>query len=274
MAFDGLAYLSEHDPAARYEVYQLSGGVINATFRATKLSGQPDAGRYAGHDSIILKHAPPYLAAIGPSVPFDVRRQTVEAAALRVIDIARRSSMKASQPRKAIEHSGVAILQFLQHDEHNDVLLMSDLSNKPNLSEVFADLGGSVPAEVIRPSTAAFLPRTDRSKAYFEAVGRCLGSFFGVLHSPALCEEVRFTLKTNELSLDNANAKTFVSTHAIEPIKDHIKRVPDMLQPEEARMLYDAVYEDFWRTNSPDEISFILGDCWSVGPNLEPYDKV
>lgn len=51
-------------PEGTYTVIRLSGGLINETVRA-----------FCHHESFILKYAPPYIAAVGPSAPFGQERQ-------------------------------------------------------------------------------------------------------------------------------------------------------------------------------------------------------
>ena len=75
MKFDFVSYLRELDPAASYAIEKLGGGLVNETVRATKLFGVSE-GRFVGHPSLILKHAPPYVAARGEGVsPFSPARQ-------------------------------------------------------------------------------------------------------------------------------------------------------------------------------------------------------
>jgi hypothetical protein len=77
MSFDALSYLSQIDPSHTYQTKQLAGGLVNITIRATKTSPAVthDQGRFPGHATIILKHALPFIAAIGPEAPFAPGRQ-------------------------------------------------------------------------------------------------------------------------------------------------------------------------------------------------------
>lgn len=71
------AYLSEIDPSQSYVIEAVTGGLVNWTSRATKLpSSSP--GKFGNHKSLILKHAPPYIAAIGESAKFSPYRQVSE----------------------------------------------------------------------------------------------------------------------------------------------------------------------------------------------------
>ena len=76
--FDFANYLSKLDPTQSYCVNRLSGGLINETIRAAKNESRTvpsREGRFPDHDSLILKYAPPYVAALGESVPFSQSRQ-------------------------------------------------------------------------------------------------------------------------------------------------------------------------------------------------------
>jgi hypothetical protein len=269
MTFDAIAYLTEHDPDVQYQTQKLSGGLINFTVRATKPAKQSRSGRYPCHPSLILKHAPPYLAALGPAVPLDTRRQTVEASALQVLSLARQSSEASPQLSSLITTGEVAVPEFLHHDDVANVLIMSDLGDKPDLSALFAELGGTIPSEQSCQLPISKLPFADESQPSFEDLGGRLGTFFGGLHSSAVRDEVRHLLSQHQISLENPAAKVFVSAHAIEPILGLMNRISGLLQPDEARVLYIRVYEDFWRRNEQSEICFTLGDCWTVSdPNV------
>jgi hypothetical protein len=74
MLFDFEPFLSAIDPLQRYEIQPLTGGLVNVTVRATKVSGH-SSGLFPAHGSLILKYAPPFVAAIGESAPFSQDRQ-------------------------------------------------------------------------------------------------------------------------------------------------------------------------------------------------------
>jgi hypothetical protein len=74
--FDFKNYLSNIDPANKYTVNLLSGGRVNLTVRAVKTAPyKAGAGRFPGHESIVLKYAPPYIAKDGEGAPFSQFRQ-------------------------------------------------------------------------------------------------------------------------------------------------------------------------------------------------------
>ena len=71
-------YLATIDPNQTYAIKQLTGGLVNYTVRATKVladGGDHRLSRFPGHDSIIIKHAPPFIAAIGEAAKFSPFRQ-------------------------------------------------------------------------------------------------------------------------------------------------------------------------------------------------------
>jgi hypothetical protein len=57
----------------RWEVTKLSGGSINITVRVILRGGGDEPAR--NPKSVVIKYAPPYLAAIGESAPFGTFRQ-------------------------------------------------------------------------------------------------------------------------------------------------------------------------------------------------------
>ena len=77
MSFDFCAFLRKLDPSVEYEFQSLSGGLINLTQRATKTS-HSDAGKFPAQASLVLKYAPPFIAAIGEEAPFSQKRQVLK----------------------------------------------------------------------------------------------------------------------------------------------------------------------------------------------------
>lgn len=66
------AYLQSIYPGTTWQIERLTGGLVNSTLRATKISGDVD-----GHESLILKHARPYVQVAGPDWQFSIERQVV-----------------------------------------------------------------------------------------------------------------------------------------------------------------------------------------------------
>jgi hypothetical protein len=62
MSFSFQDYLVENTPSVKYEIEPVNGGIVNQTVRAKARS-------------LILKHAPPFVAAVGPEAAFSPQRQ-------------------------------------------------------------------------------------------------------------------------------------------------------------------------------------------------------
>lgn len=76
MSFDFKTYLSEIDPTQTYTINSLTGGLVNLTVRAVKQpSIQISEGLFPSKQSIIIKHAPPFIAALGEEYQFSQFRQ-------------------------------------------------------------------------------------------------------------------------------------------------------------------------------------------------------
>lgn len=68
-AADYSKYLASIYPDTQWVASKVTGGIVNFTFRMTLLSGT------APHQSLVLKHARPYIAAGGPEWEFSTHRQ-------------------------------------------------------------------------------------------------------------------------------------------------------------------------------------------------------
>jgi hypothetical protein len=76
------AFLARHDPGARYSFEKCTGGMVNVTLRAIREAdtncddpGRLPFGLQGELKSVIIKHAPPYVAGVGPKLPFSTDRQ-------------------------------------------------------------------------------------------------------------------------------------------------------------------------------------------------------
>lgn len=74
MAPDFQVFLKRLDPSVEYDFRPISGGLVNITQRAKKTSAS-GTGRFPVHSSLILKHASPFIAALGEGAPFSQKRQ-------------------------------------------------------------------------------------------------------------------------------------------------------------------------------------------------------
>lgn len=78
--FEFKPFLRQLDPTSDYDIVKLTGGLVNLTSRATKAGARNETNNasnslFQGHDSVVLKYAPPYVHAIGESAPFSTYRQ-------------------------------------------------------------------------------------------------------------------------------------------------------------------------------------------------------
>lgn len=82
MSFDFDYYFKRLDPLNSWTISRLTGGLVNLTVRATKNKNGNDEneaagqfGQFKGYQSLILKYAPPFVASVGETAPFDQIRQ-------------------------------------------------------------------------------------------------------------------------------------------------------------------------------------------------------
>lgn len=77
MDFGFRGFMSSVDPFVNYRFERSSGGVVNITSRATKedFINSTNVGKFASHESIILKYAPPFIAGVGKDAPLTQIRQ-------------------------------------------------------------------------------------------------------------------------------------------------------------------------------------------------------
>ncbi len=76
MSFDFKTYLSKLDPSQSYTIKPLTGGLVNLTVRAIKKPCIPvSGGKFPSKHSIIIKYAPPFIAALGEEYQFSQFRQ-------------------------------------------------------------------------------------------------------------------------------------------------------------------------------------------------------
>ena len=87
--FDFSSYLADKNQGVKYEVERLSGGIMNVVVRATRITNGRirqeeeenwDRGSRIGwtwekEKSLILKYAPPFIAAVGDEKKVGVYRQ-------------------------------------------------------------------------------------------------------------------------------------------------------------------------------------------------------
>ena len=261
---DAKAYLQQLDPEVSYSCQSLTGGVVNVTIRAVKQSEYVEKGRFPGRASLVLKHAPPFVAGRGVAAPMTQHRQIIEADALSLF------ATCLSQVKQA---ACVSVPDILHHDSRTHVLVIADLGQIPNLSDIFTDLGGhSIRYQADLFSHALFasigLSLSPESANFFEDVGSRLGQFFAHLHSP---DARRKVLEQHSQSHFEVPAiRNTVVELAIRPLSSQLNLFPDLITPEEADTLAGLVLEDFLRETPESEQSFTLGDCWPTAVLVSP----
>ncbi|KAF8185121.1 kinase-like domain-containing protein [Pholiota molesta] len=149
-----------------FSVEILTGGLTNHTARITFSEPIASIGKRAlerggnpySLKSVVLKHAPPFMA-IDPSRPMSVDRQLVEKRAFQIL-----AGEDAEFPEaKNIGHGDAAkvhIPKLIWHDEETNVLWIEDLGNLKTLSEIILseeDTGLEANIERVGAELGAFL---------------------------------------------------------------------------------------------------------------------
>ena len=160
-SFDFSAYIKANLTSTDHDVQILEGGFTNHTARITfrqesvgdalqnsrkgdtKLKG--DIPKDA--KSIVLKHAPPYIAA-DPEQPMSVDRQLKEKIALQVLtaDSSIPQHWKIENLLVGHKRANIRIPRFFWHDHDQHVLWIEDSGNMRTLSQVLLDDYGSATA--------------------------------------------------------------------------------------------------------------------------------
>jgi 5-methylthioribose kinase len=133
------------DVAPTAEPERIPGGNLNVVWRVPAAEG-----------ALIVKHAPPHLAA-DPSVPLDPSRLLVEARCLNALD--------PDGALSALRTEAVRVPRLYDVDEGAFVVVMEDLGDRPALGEWLR----RADAETVRSAAPAY--------------GADLGAFIGRLHA-------------------------------------------------------------------------------------------
>ncbi|KAH8662062.1 hypothetical protein BX600DRAFT_512939 [Xylariales sp. PMI_506] len=238
--FNFKAYLAKLDSGSNYAIETLTGGLVNITVRATKTSSD-NHGAFEGIPSMILKHAPPFVAALGPDAPFPAERQVVEAAALSLCQEA--GALGWSKHSCSIQ---VRVPQVLHHDRNASVLIIEDLGPLVTLWEILTPAAFSALA-----LSDDLIGRTGSD------VGRRIGAFFARLHSDATLKRLLENPTASQVAdiKENLLTRDVVLDAAVLPIRERLGTYPA------AESLYDRVVVDYQREPVPGETLFSLGDC-------------
>ncbi|KAL2136458.1 hypothetical protein VTI74DRAFT_3477 [Chaetomium olivicolor] len=247
MTFDFQPFLKTLYPSTTYSTTLLSGGLVNFTVRACR-TNPPPAAQDSPHPpaSLILKHAPPYIASVGAAAPFSQSRQAVEATLLRFFN-------NASSVTHAVRHGdrgGIRIPRVLAHDAEHQVLALEDLGPLVTLWELL-DPTQPHPASTITPAGALL--------ARCSAIGSSLGAFFATLHSPCTLTGLRSLLGGEAEVLEQSLAADVVFDVAVGPVLGRLQKQGRMDEAS-ARKLYARVEQDYRREAYPGEGCLSMGD--------------
>ena len=162
--FDFVTFLKSRYPGTTYSTERLTGGLVNETVRATRIS----QGDVANPASIVLKYAPPFVAGRGPHVPFGQERQVVEVLGLELVTGPQSSLLPMGLPDNAL------VPRLLFHDPDAHVLAITDLGKLDSLTAALN--GSSANALSIESATN---------------IGNRLGNFLARLHSPQIFAQAK-----------------------------------------------------------------------------------
>ncbi|KAK2810849.1 hypothetical protein FQN50_002672 [Emmonsiellopsis sp. PD_5] len=263
MSFNFDAYFRQDDPSETWSIQPLTGGIVNFTVRAVRSRIGPSAasphdtgpalrgsGRFSGHETLVLKYAPPYVALIGEQAPFDRVRQQVEANALALFS-----------PRGPLaplpSRSSVLVPRLVHHDHESHVLCIEDLGKLPPLSEYLS------------PSSASKFRNILSNETLWRSIGQRLGQFFADLHSKSALEAIMTSAGSHDLpDFQNPSMVDMVRDAAVSTMRKYLPKhgIHDFVN------LSQIVEEDYERGISDDERCFIVGDLWPGGILVEDLE--
>ncbi|OAA55107.1 hypothetical protein ISF_08028 [Cordyceps fumosorosea ARSEF 2679] len=201
-------YLQSVYPGTTWETTRLTGGVVNSTHRATRLSGS------AGPASLVLKHARSYVESVGPGLHFSTQRQAVEAAILKLWDEdgplfeSRKTVAPWKTPRLLRHDSGKeSVLKLSVSDQEASILLLSDLGRLVNV------------VEFIKTAAKDAVATADK----IAKLGRDTGSIMALVHSPETVRKIQAEQPQTYEKLSVSVSKGIVWEFAVLPIKERIK---------------------------------------------------
>lgn len=184
-------------------------------------------GLESGIQSLIIKYAPPYVAGVGPELPFSPNRQRNEAAALSLFTPAR------NQPLASLCNA-VSIPKLYHFSESEHLIVMEDLGKLRNLEEWL-----ELPQGLHR----------------VRDVGTRLGTFVGRLH----CADVSSIPR--HPSFAARVGQELVKT----AIVDTLIRYLDLFEIPDRERVQDIVVQGHQETanrNEPGLRVFSVGDFW------------
>ncbi|KAK7032278.1 hypothetical protein VNI00_013237 [Paramarasmius palmivorus] len=236
-------FLKEIDPTVSYSIIPLTGDLINNTVRATKLQGAA-TGTFPGHSSIVLKHAPPFVASVGEDAPFSVFRQVVEARALEIL-------ANAQVIQEVQRNQNVSIPSVLYRDDARHVLAITDLGDDlSTIDRWFNDINNQI-------------NQTDAAKEQAASIGRRLGIFLATVHNLSVPE-------SSLQSLDNLETREVIRRDVVDRVSGVMETF--QIQPGEALLLKTMMEAELDDENQERWVMSV-GDLWVgsvlISPNGE-----
>ncbi|KAJ7069582.1 kinase-like domain-containing protein [Mycena amicta] len=149
--FDFSSYLAAV-VSVPFKVTALTGGLTNATVRVSFVEPTTLFNISEPTTSIVLKHAPPYIAA-DPTLALSPDRQRVEAAALGYL-----AETQQIQDLLA-QFPALRIPRLIHHDTTADVLWISDLGESQTLSQWLSSAPDEAAVRAIASSLGQFVTR-------------------------------------------------------------------------------------------------------------------
>ncbi|KXX78558.1 hypothetical protein MMYC01_204521 [Madurella mycetomatis] len=254
MEFNFQAYLSLLYPSTTYHISPLTGGLVNFTVRARRANAGSSSPSLPNspQTSLILKYAPPYIAAVGASAPFPQARQTVEATVLKLFYNPTSEHHQQNEAPLAFLANGsnpqadgaVSIPRLIVHDTTSNVLILEDLGDDLiTLWDLFKNPNPNPDPTATSPSAPAH-PLRDRCAN----MGFRLGLFFRNLHSAATLTRILTAVSDRDrATLESTLTREVVRDAAVRPILPRLQQWAGLGDDGTARRLYARVEADFER---------------------------
>ncbi|RMJ10136.1 hypothetical protein CDV36_010233 [Fusarium kuroshium] len=234
-------YLSSLYAGTSWSVTRLSGGLVNTTLRATQTS--PVQSNVP--ESVILKHAKPYVEVVGPEWVFSTKRQEVEAIFLDLFSEHGSLSYLRQEPYwnspRCLHHreGKESDLGLSSSDQEASVLILSDLGNLVNIFD-FLHQQSYQPWDEVHPK--------------IEKLAYDLGRIFAAIHSPERVIRVQTSNPLAAAKLTHSLTRDIVRTAAIEPLQRRLASTPN------AEKLFARVKEGFGAQEGAHPWSLAMGD--------------
>ncbi|KAM5347208.1 hypothetical protein ACJ41O_010213 [Fusarium nematophilum] len=241
MEADYNKYLSSIYPNTSWSVVRLSGGLVNTTVRATQTSPS-NAG---APQSVILKHAKPYVEVAGPEWAFSTKRQETEAILLNFFSqegvlFPLREPSYWNSPQCLNHQEGTeSTLGLTSSDTPASVLVLNDLGNLVNIFD-FLVAHSRRPQDEVEPKVAK--------------LGRDMGTIFASIHSPETVSKVQASDPQAAAKLSLPITADVVYIAAVEPLRFRLRGYAN------AEKLLNRVKADFYEPDTTYPPSLTIGD--------------